>query len=67
MLYPCYNKLRAVWTTGITTSQRSKIFSVKDIIVDLENKIGKTIPIDDIIKEAISKGIEESDVEEIWF
>jgi replicative DNA helicase Mcm len=51
--------------TGITTSQRSKIFIVKDIIMDLENKLGKTIPIDDIIKMAAEKGIQEHDVEDV--
>ncbi len=51
-------------TTGITTSQRSKIFGIKEIIVELENKVGKTIPMEDIIKEAVAKGIDESDVEE---
>jgi replicative DNA helicase Mcm len=33
--------------TGVSSSQRSKIIIVKEIIDDLENKIGKTIPIDD--------------------
>jgi replicative DNA helicase Mcm len=51
-------------TTGVTTSQRAKIFNVKDIIVELENKIGKTIPIEDIIKECEARGIKEDDVEE---
>lgn len=51
-------------TTGITTSQRSKIFGIKEIIVELENKVGKTIPMEDIVKEAVAKGIDESDVEE---
>ncbi|MBW2991906.1 minichromosome maintenance protein MCM, partial [Candidatus Woesearchaeota archaeon] len=52
-------------STGITTSQRSKIFSVKDVIVELENKIGKIIPIDDITKECSNRGIDESEVEEV--
>jgi replicative DNA helicase Mcm len=49
-------------TTGITASQRNKIMLIKEIIDDLENQIGKTIPIDDLIKEAEAKGIE--DIEE---
>lgn len=51
-------------TTGITTSQRTKIFGIKDIIVELENKLGKVIPIEDIIKEAVSRGMDESAAEE---
>ena len=52
-------------STGITTSQRSKIFNVKDIIIELENKIGKIIPIDDVVKECEAHGINQSDVEEV--
>src|SRR3989338_8547212 len=51
--------------TGITASQRSHIVSIKDIIAELENRIGKTIPIDDIVAEAKEKEIEEEKVEEI--
>jgi len=49
-------------TTGITASQRNKITIIKEIIDELENKIGKTIPLDDLIKEAEAKGI--GDIEE---
>ena len=52
-------------STGIPASQRDKIYTVKEIIMALESKIGKTIPIDDVIKEALDKGIVEGDVEEI--
>ena len=38
---------------------------IKEIIADLENKIGKTIPIDDIIEEAKNKGITEEKIEEV--
>jgi replicative DNA helicase Mcm len=51
--------------TGISASQRSHISMVKEIISDLESKIGKTIPIDDVVEEARAKGIEEAKVEEI--
>jgi len=51
-------------TTGIPTSERSKIASIREIINDLEEKIGKTIPIDDIISAASEKGISETDAEE---
>ncbi|MBW2976063.1 minichromosome maintenance protein MCM [Candidatus Woesearchaeota archaeon] len=52
-------------TTGISASQRSHIIIIKEIISDLENKIGKTVPIDDIIEEAKNKGIGEDKVEEV--
>jgi len=51
-------------TTGITTSQRNKIGVIKEVIEELENKIGKTIPIEDIVKECVEKGIKESEIEE---
>jgi len=51
--------------TGISSSQRSHIITVKEIITELENKIGKTIPIDDVVSEAKAKGIEEDKVEEV--
>ena len=51
--------------TGISASQRSHISLIKEIIDDLENKVGKTIPIDDIIEESKNKGISEEKVEEV--
>ncbi|MEK6869098.1 MAG: minichromosome maintenance protein MCM, partial [Nanoarchaeota archaeon] len=51
--------------TGISASQRSNIIVIKEIIADLENKVGKTIPIDDIIEEAKNKGITEEKIEEV--
>ena len=51
--------------TGIPASTRSHILVVKEIIAELENKIGKTIPIDDIVAEAKEKGIDDVKVEEI--
>ena len=51
--------------TGISASQRSHISQIKEIISDLESKVGKTIPIDDIIEEAKDKGIAEEKVEEV--
>ena len=52
-------------TTGITASQRSHIVIIKEIIGELENKLGKTIPIDDIVSEARAKGIDEDKTEEV--
>ncbi|MFH1181812.1 MAG: LAGLIDADG family homing endonuclease [Candidatus Woesearchaeota archaeon] len=51
--------------TGIGASQRDKIFQIKEILATLENKIGKTIPIDDVLKAATERGIGESEAEEI--
>lgn len=51
--------------TGISASQRSHIIVIKEIITDLENKVGKTIPIDDVIAEAKSKGVDEGKAEDV--
>ncbi|MFC1728455.1 minichromosome maintenance protein MCM [Nanoarchaeota archaeon] len=51
-------------TTGITTSQRGRIHTVKDVIIELENKLGKTIPIDDVMKLSQEKGVDEAQAEE---
>jgi len=51
--------------TSMPASQRNKIIIVKEIIVDLENKLGRTIPLDDVVKAAIDKGLTESEVEEL--
>jgi len=50
--------------TGIPASQRGHMVAIREIITELEGKIGKTIPIDDIIAEAKEKNIEEDKVEE---
>ncbi len=51
--------------TGITASQRSHISTIKGIIADLEGSIGKTIPIEDVLKGAADSGIEDTKVEEV--
>jgi len=51
--------------TGVSASARSNIITVKEIINELEEKIGKTIPIDDVVGAAREKGIEEEKVEEV--
>ena len=51
--------------TGISASERSHIQVVKEIITGLEGKLGKTIPIDDVVSEAKDKGINEEKVEEV--
>jgi replicative DNA helicase Mcm len=50
--------------TGITASERGKILGVREIINSLESKIGKVIPIEDIVNEASEKGIDEDKVNE---
>jgi len=50
--------------TGISASQRNYISQIKEIINALESKLGKTIPIDDIIEEGKIKGITEEKIEE---
>jgi len=52
-------------STGIPASQRSRIVQVREIITELEASLGKTIPLEDILRSASEKGIEESEVEEI--
>lgn len=42
-------------TTGITSSQRSKIFTVRDAIINLEPKLGKMIPIEELEHELEGK------------
>jgi replicative DNA helicase Mcm len=51
--------------TGVASSQRGHIIDVKEIITELENRVGKTISIDDILKEAAARGIEDDKVEEV--
>lgn len=42
-------------TTGITSSDRNKIFTVRDTITQLESKLGKMIPIEELEKELEGK------------
>lgn len=49
----------------IPATQRNKIMIVKDIISQLENSLGKIIPLDDLIKLAEQQGINEAEAEEI--
>jgi len=52
-------------TTGIPASERSRISHVREIITELEQKVGKAVPIEDVIKAAEAKGIEKDQLEEI--
>jgi replicative DNA helicase Mcm len=51
--------------SGITASTRNRISIVKEIIEELTKAGVKEIPIDELIARAVSKGIEESKVEEV--
>ncbi|MEM3154676.1 MAG: minichromosome maintenance protein MCM [Candidatus Woesearchaeota archaeon] len=51
-------------SSDITASTRSKIVLMKEIIHELEMKVGKTIPIEDILKAASEKDITEAEAEE---
>jgi len=50
--------------TSMPSSQRTKIVGVREIIAELEDKIGKVIPITDVISAATEAGMDEDDVEE---
>lgn len=50
---------------GTPTSERGKMSKVREIITELENKIGKIIPIEEVVKLAEERGIDEADVESI--
>ena len=52
---------RISWTPA---SVRGKIMSVKEIINLLEQKVGKQIPIEDILVEATDRGIKEEEAKE---
>ncbi|MEM4239978.1 MAG: minichromosome maintenance protein MCM [Candidatus Woesearchaeota archaeon] len=52
-------------STSMPASQRNKIVTVKEIIAELENKVGKVVPIEDIVREASAKGLTESEIEDI--
>ena len=51
-------------TTGISATERSKILIIKEIIIELESKVGKTIPIEEVLRLAAEKGIDEDKAEE---
>ncbi|MFH1668544.1 MAG: LAGLIDADG family homing endonuclease [Candidatus Woesearchaeota archaeon] len=54
-----------ILTTGISSSSRNNIVIIKEAINELENKIGKTIPIEDIVKQAQEKGVSADKSEEV--
>ncbi|MFT4312153.1 MAG: LAGLIDADG family homing endonuclease [Candidatus Woesearchaeota archaeon] len=50
--------------TGFTTSQRSKVINIREIIKELEEKEGKIIPVEKVYDLASQKGMSEEKVEE---
>ena len=48
-----------------SASARNKIINIKEIIADLEGKMGKVIPMEEILRQAQEMGISEADVEEV--
>lgn len=50
-------------TGGISASQRNKVFMVRDVITQLENRLGKMIPIEEIEKELENK-LTKDEIEE---
>ncbi len=50
-------------TTGISSSKRGKIISVKETLTKLESRLGKLIPIEELQKELEGK-ISETEIEE---
>lgn len=54
-----------VLTSGISSSARNSIIIVKEVINDLEVKVGKQIPLDDVLREAAQKGLDNEKIEEL--
>jgi len=50
-------------TTGIPTSQRSKIFTVRETILKLESKLGKLIPLEELENELEGK-LDKNEIED---
>ncbi|MBI4147763.1 hypothetical protein HY490_00560 [Candidatus Woesearchaeota archaeon] len=51
--------------TDVSAQTRNKIIIVKEIIAELEAKHGKAVPIDEINKLAVNKGVTESELDEV--
>ena len=51
-------------STGVATSERNKVINVREIVNELEQKLGTMVPIQDIIESASEKGLNEEKVEE---
>ncbi len=52
-------------TSGIGASQRSHIQIVKELVKELEERVGKAIPIEEIVREAGIRGVADSTTEDV--
>ncbi|MEK6830096.1 MAG: LAGLIDADG family homing endonuclease [Nanoarchaeota archaeon] len=50
-------------TAGTTSSQRSKIFTVRDTMIDMESRLGKMIPVEELENELEGK-LSKDEIEE---
>src|SRR3972149_7318143 len=50
-------------TGGMAASQRNKVFTVRDVIINLESRLGKMIPVEEIEKELEGK-LTKDEIEE---
>lgn len=51
--------------TDTPASARNRLIMIKEIINELKVTVGKTIPLEDVVKAAAEKGVDESEVEEV--
>ncbi|MFH1917152.1 MAG: minichromosome maintenance protein MCM [Nanoarchaeota archaeon] len=51
--------------TGIPATERSNIQIVRELITELEERYGKAIPVEDLVKAAKEKGLSDDKVDEI--
>jgi len=51
--------------TGITATQRTQISSIRRILETLSEKLGKDVPLQDVLREAEAEGIDRAKTEEI--
>ncbi|MBS3176847.1 minichromosome maintenance protein MCM, partial [Candidatus Woesearchaeota archaeon] len=51
--------------SSMTSSQRNKVHIVKEIINEVESQLGKTIPVEEILKFTTEKGVTEEEVDEV--
>jgi replicative DNA helicase Mcm len=51
--------------TGITATTRNRIHILREAIEELETRLGKTIPLEEVVIEAVKKGIDEDKLEEL--
>lgn len=50
--------------TGMSSSTRGRIHSVRDIIFDMDASGRKQVPVEEVVKSALEKGMKEQEIEE---